>query len=62
MAQKAPFVLEAADKNAGRPATFIFLHGFGDEAEGLPLGMLPIRAEFEMQEECNLGDILARFQ
>ena len=39
MAQKPPFVLEAADENAARPATFIFLHGFGDEAEGLPLGM-----------------------
>ena len=62
MAQKAPFVLEAADKNAGRPATFIFLHGFGDEAEGLPLGMLHIRAEFQMQGECILGNVLARFQ
>lgn len=39
MAQKPPFILEAIDKNAPRPATFIFLHGFGDEAEGLPLGM-----------------------
>ena len=39
MAQKPPYILEAADKNAARPATFIFLHSFGDEAEGLPLGM-----------------------
>jgi hypothetical protein len=38
MVQKPPFILEAADKAAARPATFIFLHGFGDEAEGLPLG------------------------
>jgi hypothetical protein len=52
MAQKAPFVLEAADKNAGRPATFIFLHGFGDEAEGLPLGVLPIRTEFKCKENA----------
>ncbi len=43
--QKAPFVLEAADKNAANQATFIFLHGYDDEAEGLPLG---VAQQFQM--------------
>lgn len=36
---KPPYVLDAQDPSAGRPATFIFLHGYGDDAEGLPLGL-----------------------
>ena len=39
MADKAPYVCEPTDQSSGRPATFIFLHGYGDDAEGLPLGM-----------------------
>jgi len=38
-ADKPPHVCEPIDQTQGRPATIIFLHGFGDEAEGLPLGM-----------------------
>ena len=38
MADKAPYVCEPADQQTGRQATFIFLHGYGDDAEGLPLG------------------------
>jgi predicted esterase len=38
MAQKPPYLLEAIDPQAGKPATLIFLHGYGDDAEGLPLG------------------------
>ena len=37
--QKEPYILEPADQSAGRPATFIFLHGFGDDAQGTPLGL-----------------------
>jgi hypothetical protein len=40
MAQKPPYVLDAASPDSGRPATFIFLHGYADDAEGLPLGMI----------------------
>ena len=36
---KPPHVLEPTDAKSGRPATFIFLHGYGDDAEGLPLGL-----------------------
>ena len=36
---KPPHVLEPTDPKSGRPATFIFLHGYGDDAEGLPLGL-----------------------
>lgn len=43
--QKDSFVVEAADKSAVNPATFIFLHGFDDEAEGLPLG---VAQQFQM--------------
>ncbi|KAH6706241.1 Phospholipase/carboxylesterase/thioesterase [Leptodontidium sp. MPI-SDFR-AT-0119] len=32
--QKAPQRVEAQNTNAERPATFIFLHGFGDDADG----------------------------
>lgn len=35
---KDPYVCEAEDQSTGRPATIIFLHGFGDDAEGIPLG------------------------
>lgn len=38
MSDKEPYILEPTDPAAGRPATIIFLHGFADEAEGLPLG------------------------
>lgn len=34
-----PHILEPTDAQSGRPATFIFLHGYGDDAEGLPLGL-----------------------
>lgn len=44
MSAKEPLVCEPEDQSTGRPATFIFLHGFGDDAEGIPLGMrAPIR-------------------
>lgn len=39
MSAKEPYICEAEDKSSGRAATFIFLHGYGDDAEGLPLGM-----------------------
>jgi predicted esterase len=39
MTDKEPYILEPKDPSSGRPATFIFLHGFADEAEGLPLGL-----------------------
>ena len=38
MAQKEPYVSEPTDPSSGRPATFIFLHGYGDDAQGTPLG------------------------
>jgi predicted esterase len=38
MAHKEPYICEATDQSAGRPATLIFLHGYGDDAQGLPLG------------------------
>lgn len=34
-----PHILEAQDESSGRPASFIFLHGYGDDAEGLPQGL-----------------------
>jgi predicted esterase len=37
--RKPPYILSAQDPSSGRPATFIFLHGYGDDAEGLPLGL-----------------------
>ena len=37
--QKPPVVIEAASPEAGRAATIIFLHGYSDDAEGLPLGV-----------------------
>jgi predicted esterase len=39
MTDKEPYILSPKDPSSGRPATFIFLHGFADEAEGLPLGL-----------------------
>jgi predicted esterase len=39
MTEKPPYILEPLDDSSGRPATFIFLHGYADEAEGLPLGL-----------------------
>jgi len=36
---KPPYILDATDSSTGRPATFIFLHGYGDDAQGLPLGL-----------------------
>ena len=39
MADKPPYFLEAADQSLGRSATFIFLHGYADDAEGIPLGL-----------------------
>ncbi|KAK0111255.1 hypothetical protein ONS95_001627 [Cadophora gregata] len=32
--QKEPQIVEAENSDAGRRATFIFLHGFGDDADG----------------------------
>jgi len=39
MSTKAPYILAPTDASKGRPATLIFLHGYGDDAEGLPLGV-----------------------
>ena len=39
MADKPPYTLKAADESAGRAATVIFLHGYADDAEGIPLGL-----------------------
>jgi hypothetical protein len=36
VAQRPPCVLDAASPDAERPATIIFLHGYNDDAEGLP--------------------------
>jgi predicted esterase len=38
-ADRPPFVVEAARPDAGRAATIVFLHGYDDEAQGLPLGI-----------------------
>tara|TARA_R110002060_G_scaffold67650_3_gene76325 strand:- start:2280 stop:2408 length:129 start_codon:yes stop_codon:yes gene_type:complete len=32
--QKEPQIVEAENPDAGRKATFIFLHGYGDDADG----------------------------
>lgn len=34
-----PYIVEPKDPSSGKPATFIFLHGYSDDAEGLPLGL-----------------------
>jgi hypothetical protein len=34
MAQKPPIRIEASSLGTSKPATFIFLHGYGDDAEG----------------------------
>lgn len=34
MAQRPPIRVEALKSDAANPATFIFLHGYGDDAEG----------------------------
>jgi lysophospholipase-2 len=39
MASKAPHVLSPRDPSTGRAATFIFLHGYADDGEGLPLAL-----------------------
>ena len=39
MSAKEPYICEPEDQSAGRPATLIFLHGFADDAEGIPLGL-----------------------
>jgi predicted esterase len=41
MAEKPPYILppNAEPSSTARGATLIFLHGFGDDAEGLPLGL-----------------------
>ncbi|KAK5943011.1 hypothetical protein PMZ80_004016 [Knufia obscura] len=39
MSPPEPYISEAEDQSAGRSATFIFLHGFSDDAEGIPLGL-----------------------
>jgi predicted esterase len=49
MVQKPPYVLEAIDPQAGKPATLIFLHGYGDDAEGLPLGKSTFQYPFSPQ-------------
>jgi len=36
--QKPTYIVEPEDVSSGRPATFIFLHGYGEDAEGIPLG------------------------
>jgi lysophospholipase-2 len=33
-AQKPPLRIDAPDAKTSNPATFIFLHGFGDDADG----------------------------
>ncbi|EXJ61275.1 uncharacterized protein A1O5_11832 [Cladophialophora psammophila CBS 110553] len=41
MSEEPPYVVSptADSSSTARPATFIFLHGYGDDAEGLPLGL-----------------------
>jgi len=40
MSDKPPYILPSADASStARPATLIFLHGYGDDADGLPLGL-----------------------
>lgn len=34
-----PYIVHPQDASSGRPASFIFLHGYSDDAEGLPLGL-----------------------
>ena len=38
MAPTEPYICEPTDPSSGRPATFIFLHGYSDDAQGLPMG------------------------
>ena len=40
MAPPDPYISAAEDPSSGRPATLIFLHGYADDAEGIPLGKL----------------------
>ena len=49
MEDKPPFVLKPTDPDSGRPATFIFLHGYADDAEGLPLGLAQ---QFQMYKKA----------
>jgi len=40
MSEKLPYIVPPkADASTARPATLIFLHGYGDDADGLPLGL-----------------------
>ena len=41
MSEKPPYVVPptADASSSARPATLIFLHGYGDDADGLPLGL-----------------------
>jgi predicted esterase len=49
MSDKPPHMLPAADPSSGRAATCIFLHGYSDDAEGLPLGLAQ---QFQMYQKA----------
>lgn len=51
MSQEYPasYIVEAAKPESGRPATLIYLHGYSDDAEGLPLGLAQ---QFQMYERA----------
>lgn len=42
MAQKPPRRIDAPDSTNSKPATFIFLHGFGDDSDGWISETLPV--------------------
>lgn len=46
---RAPYIVEAAQPESGRPATLIYLHGYSDDAEGLPLGLAQ---QFQMYKKA----------
>lgn len=55
MSAREPYISEPEDQSTGRPATFIFLHGFADDAEGIPLGtfaFLQKNSELIFQHRC----------
>jgi len=36
---KSPYIVEPSKPDSGRAATLIYLHGYSDDAEGLPFGL-----------------------
>ncbi len=45
-AQKPPQRIEALSTRSSKPATIIFLHGYGDDADGLMSSLIPYLLHF----------------